>query len=170
MTPEASGVAGVEFKSVETIKKLAENPFQLEAWCFVSDFTGALAKWLVKQSPYPVPANLTECIEQFHEIISNLYEWDKNGMCLIDIEKVTAKMEVVLWAIPEVARLNLPKVGERGHKFTSRFDPFNQSPDTDFIDIYALARNIACELRDAEHYNRLKEQRAAFFNTMMEDL
>ena len=32
--------------------------FKRMVWVFKEDFTGALAKWLVKQSPYPVPDNL----------------------------------------------------------------------------------------------------------------
>ncbi len=61
--------------------------FDRMVWVFKSDFTGALAKWLVKQSPYAVPDNLEKILVEFHERIP--YDFDQAGMAEVSLMNMT---------------------------------------------------------------------------------
>lgn len=124
------------------------NRFKRKVWAFKSDFTGALAKWLVKQSPYVVPDNLSECIVKFHNQLDEIADFDTAGMAEITLSNLTEKVEKVLKSIDIIAILNYPKTGHKEHIFLSRFEGGPENPDDDFIDIGAVARNITCEFAE----------------------
>ena len=116
----------------------------------VSDFTGALAKWLVKQSPYTVPDDLSICIEKFDVEIRKVFEFDGNDIVSVDLGGLTSRVNKILEAIPEIAKLNEPKTGHTNNIFVSRFDAGPENPDDNFIDIMAVAQNITCEFAQRE--------------------
>ena len=122
--------------------------FNRKVWTFKHDFTGSLAKWLIRQSPYTVPDNLAVCVEKFHAKLDELGTFDSHGMLEIELSSLTAKMGSMLESIPEIMELNERKNGREGNGFTSRHaaDP---EPDDDFICIGAVAQNITCDF--AEH-------------------
>ena len=123
------------------------------------DFTGALAKWLVKQSPYPVPDNLEKIIAEFHERIP--YDFDKNGMANVSLANMTETVNEILESMPNVMALNNRKNGREGMGFSSRFSK-DPEADDDFIDIMAVAQNITCEFAeraDAECWLDLDKNR-----------
>jgi hypothetical protein len=116
-------------------------------WVFRKDFTGALAKWLVKLSPYPVPDNLESIITDFHRRIP--YDFDKHGMAEVSLATMTEIINNVLETMPEVTALNERKNGRDGFGFSSRYSK-DPEPDDDFIDIMALAQNVTCEFAERE--------------------
>ena len=128
--------------------------FNRTVWAFKHDFTGALAKWLVKQSPYTVPENLSVCIERFHDRLDDIGTFDSLGMAEISLVDLTATVDDILQSIPEIMALNERKSGRDGIGFSSRFST-DPEPDDDFIDITAVAQNITvefCEREDAERW------------------
>ena len=119
--------------------------FDRMEYVFKKDFTGALAKWLVKQSPYVVPDNLETILTTFHERIP--YDFDNNGMACVSLATMTEIINGVLESIPEIMELNERKNGRDGYGFSSRFSK-DPEPDDDFIDITAVAQNITCEFAE----------------------
>lgn len=118
--------------------------FKRKIWVFRSDFTGALAKCLVKQSPYIVPEKLSVCITKFHEQVDTLTSFNNLEIGLIDLSDLTKRIEKILWSIPEIAALNEAKNGGNGGVILNRFSK-DPEPDDAFVDIAAVARNITCD-------------------------
>jgi hypothetical protein len=111
-----------------------------EYWLMRSDFNGAFACWVVKQSPYDTP-----------DITSALNAWDAYVQTKIPDSQMPVKFtyqelndfitEGTLGSIPEIEILNHRKNGnESPIGFCSRYD--QPTPDDDFIDLGALAKNI----------------------------
>lgn len=126
--------------------------FHRKVWAFKSDFAGSLAKWLVKQSPYVVPDNLSICITKFHDKLDELADFNTLEMAEIELSTLTEKVDVILQSIPEIMALNERKNGREGMGFSSRYSKKTE-PDDDFICIAAVAQNITCcfaERADAE--------------------
>lgn len=120
------------------------NRFNRKVWAFASDFTGSLARCLVKQSPYTVPDNLSISVEKFHAEIVSCFDFDEIGMAEIDLSVLRGQLEPMLWKIPEIAALNDRKNGAEGNGFVSRYSK-KPDPDNDFIDLAAVAGNIVCD-------------------------
>ncbi len=128
--------------------KNVQERFNRVVWAFVSDFTGAMGKWLIKLSPYVVPDNLVTCVQKFDSEIRKAFVFDTADMAHIELAGLTGKVYSVLEKIPEVMALNTPKSGHTSNIFVSRFDAGPSNPDDNFIDIVALAQNITCEFAD----------------------
>ncbi len=124
--------------------------FHRKVYAFKTDFTGLLAKWLVKLSPYTVPDNLSQCIVKFENQLYKLGEWDNAGMLEIDLSSLTDDVYSILSTITDINSLNIPKNPDSRDVefvFTSRYSsPIPQ--DDDFIDVMALAQNITCDFAD----------------------
>lgn len=108
-------------------------------WITRDRMCGELASWAVQQSPYAVPDNLAEAITTFHKLWPcdqsiGMGEW--SDMAALE-DAVVATMDQV----PEILAWNNRKNGRDGMGFSSRYD--QPQPDDDFIDMGALARNIA---------------------------
>ena len=119
-----------------------------------SELSGELAKWAVQQSPYTVPDKLAEAVTAFdaawpynEEMPSfRCKEWESYQALYTELERVYQE-------IPEIMAWNERKNGRDGMGFSSRYD--QPEPDDDFIDIGALANNVArsvwadaCEFHD----------------------
>lgn len=128
---------------------IAHERFHRKILAFKSDFTGALAMWLVKQSPYTVPDNLSICITKFHKRLDELGKFDTAGMAEINLKTLTENVNKILESIPEIMALNERKNGRDGTGFCSRYSK-DPEPDDDFIDIMAVAQNITCEFAERE--------------------
>ena len=118
--------------------------FHRTVWASRDDFTGALAKWLVKLSPYTVPENLSICVEKFNDHLDSFASFDSNGTAEIDLKSLTHTVNPILESIPEIMALNERKNGRDGMGFSDRYSGRPEADD-DFIDIMALAQNITCE-------------------------
>ncbi len=129
---------------------MGHERFDRTVYASVSDFTGALAKWLVKQSPYTVPINLSACVEKFDKKVRKVFSFDKNDITQIALLGLTETVYSVLEKIPEIASLNIPLSGHTGNIFVSRVSSGPENPDDNFIDIMAVAQNITCEFAQRE--------------------
>jgi len=127
-------------------------------YAFRKDFTGALAKCLVKQSPYAVPDNLEKILIDFHKRVP--YDFDQNGMTLVNLATMTKTINNILESMPDVMALNKRKNGKEGWGYTSRFTG-KPEPDNDFIDIMAVAQNITCEFADRADAESWLDQKKA---------
>lgn len=135
--------------------------FKRKVWAFRKDFTAALAKHLVFQSPYPVPDNLEKILADFHKKVP--YEFDEVGMAEVDLSTMTEKIYEVLESMADVVALNVSKNGRKNNLVISRFSK-KPDPDEDFIDILALAQSITCEFADradADEWLNYQERRNA---------
>jgi len=124
--------------------------FKRKVWVTKNDLTGALAKWLVIQSPYTVPDNLPSCLEKFEGQLYRLGNFDRFDMLELELVGLTQKVYSILQTITDINSLNIPKnpaKRDRDIIFISRYSKFFPSDD-DFIDILAVAQNIICELAD----------------------
>ncbi len=107
-----------------------------------SELSGELAKWAVQQSPYTVPDNLAEAVTAFDAA----WPYDEelpSFRCLKwpSYEALRVELERVYETIPEIEGWNHRKNGRDGMGFSSRYD--QPEPDDDFIDLGALANNVA---------------------------
>jgi len=127
---------------------VVHDRFHRKVWAFKSDFTGALAKWLVKQSPYVVPDNLSLCLEEFHARLDEIAVFDTAGMAEIGLLDLNKNVNEILESIPVIMALNEPKSGHNENVFVSRYHDGPSNPDDDFIDIMAVAQNITCEFAE----------------------
>jgi hypothetical protein len=108
------------------------------------DFTGALAKWLVKQSPYTVPKHLDVIIEKFDKELEKTFHFSELGFTNLDLSKSTLIFNSILEKIEEMNILNTPVNGNIDHLVISMCTG-DINPDDDFIDILAVAQNITVE-------------------------
>jgi hypothetical protein len=98
---------------------------------------GELASWAVQQSPYVVPDGLADAIEAFNAA------WE--GDPLADTFPTMRALEDRIFAtfdkVPQIIAWGQRKNGRDGMGVCSRYD--QPHPDDDFIDLHALARNVA---------------------------
>tara|TARA_R110000737_G_C14249018_1_gene426281 strand:- start:95 stop:520 length:426 start_codon:yes stop_codon:yes gene_type:complete len=125
----------------------AHARFNRKVWAFKSDFTSSLAKWLVSQSPYTVPDNLSTCIVKFNDQLSGAFQFDTNGMIEIELNLLTKTINKLIENVPEIMALNERKNGREGMGFIDR-DSAKPDPDDDFIDTFAVAQNITCDFAE----------------------
>jgi len=111
---------------------------------------GQLACCAVRQTPYPTPNNLGKAIEEMAYAISDLDEYFYTSC-----RKLQALMRKSFDECPTIQAWNVPKKGNHQMVFVSRFD--TPSPDYDFIDLDALARNIAHGITLQEKYDGLHD-------------
>lgn len=129
------------------MSRIIHERFDREVWAFKKDFTGACAKWLVKNSPYIVPDKLSVCLIKFDKKIDREFSFDGNGMVKIYLNGLTSTINSILESIPEIMELNERKNGRDGIGWSDRYSA-KPDPDDDFIDIMALAQCITCEFAE----------------------
>jgi hypothetical protein len=98
---------------------------------------GQLANWAILQSPYLVPEGLTDALIQFNNAFVSEDFFETNCRDLI------SRIKEVFDDCPVILSWNVAKKGN-GNTFVDRYSKLN--PDYDFIDLGALARNIAHSL------------------------
>lgn len=108
-------------------------------WITRDRVCGELASWAVQQSPYVVPDLLAEAITSFHSLWPcdpefGMSEWS-------DMGALESAIMATFDQVPEILAWNMRKNGREGMGFSSRYD--QPHPDDDFIDLHALARNMA---------------------------
>jgi hypothetical protein len=110
----------------------------------LSDVLGELAGHAVRQSPYVVPDTLREALEKFNS------QWIKRFPPEIPAfpcrgfteRELHETIQELVEANPFIVMWNERKNGNTSPLgFTSRYD--RPEPDNDFIDLYALSRNVA---------------------------
>jgi hypothetical protein len=125
-----------------------------ETWVFLSELLGHIAMWAIRQSPYPVPENLEKVLRDFSEIVEQDFDVAsqyKGGMRTFRTQReIEDLLEKYLFPLPEVQAWNRPKIEVEQYL---EYDP-TPTPDHDFIDLYALARNVAMGLITNEEDGR----------------
>jgi hypothetical protein len=119
------------------------------------ELLGALAQWAIQQSPYLCPDNLQQALEEFDlaspydrtSFAGSIFETSCKGL----IPFVRGLFE----ACPTILAWNNPKIGRHTVVFVSRDS--QPGPDYDFIDLDALARNIAHSVTVANKYDQGQE-------------
>ncbi len=111
---------------------------------------GALANYAVQQSPYPRPENLEIVLDAFYQSIKDDFDEGKKYVKFFESWKEAHDyIENRLKMIPEFMAWNERKNGRQGNgaTFAGHHDDGSvtiskTNPDDDFIDLYALTRNI----------------------------
>jgi len=120
-----------------------DTPF----WVMRSTVIGAFAQAAVRQSPYICPTMLDVGIRQFDA-------WLIRDDCFeISCEDLRDLVREIIKKCPMVQSWNTPKIGKHTVVFCSRHS--QPPPDYDFIDLDAMARNIAHSVTLEEKYNQL---------------
>ena len=110
---------------------------------------GALANWAVQQSPYLVPDNLADALREFDSAFHS------DEFFSTDCDWLKANIRLAFMSCPHIEAWNNSKKGDVQIAFYSRYD--KPQPDYDFIDLDALARNVAHSCTLAEKYNQLHD-------------
>ena len=110
------------------------------------DILSGVAKWGIAQSPYHRPENLEIVIDKLDKAIDPLFEADPYGKWLkLSYQDIIEFVFKHTTAIPEFEAWNEPKI-DSGQKFVSSSRFHSPKPDYDFIDLHALARNVANDI------------------------
>jgi hypothetical protein len=121
---------------------MTHERFDRKVYVSKRDFTSSLAKWLVRQSPYVVPDNLSGCIIFFEGRLDELAAFDNVGFAHIHLNDLRPKLDEILESIPMIMALN--------EKKNKDIQGITEDPDSDFIDIGAVAGNIVCDFAERE--------------------
>jgi len=107
------------------------------------DILGGVAKWAIIQSPYTVPYDLSEAIESLNMYLLNNHGWGdmpREVGIKLSCREIRELLETAFDLIPEIMAWNVSKKDRPGGV------ELNTDPDYDFIDLSALARNVAHEI------------------------
>jgi len=116
-------------------------------WVMRSTVIGAFAQAAVRQSPYICPVFIASGIRQFNAglICDDCFE--------TNCQELRDLVREIIEKCPIVQGWNKPKKGKQTVVFVSRHE--QPQPDYDFIDLNAMARNIAHSVTLEEKYNDL---------------
>lgn len=130
-------------------------------YVFLDQLIGAVAFWAVRQSPYDCPDNLEGALKKLTVVLREKHTWgDAFGQPEFEVQQAlgtlstfTCKeirrlLEGNFTAVPEIMAWNEKKVEGYNHEQ----DVYN--PDFDFIDLGALALNVANTLILESLYNK----------------
>lgn len=105
------------------------------------DIVSGIAKWGILQSPYNLPDNLEVVINKFTTLLTPLFP---NHFIQISYEDIQSIVLFEGAKIPEFVEWNNRKNGRDGTGFVTAVS--KPDPDDDFIDLHALARNVANDI------------------------
>lgn len=104
---------------------------------------GSFADWAVRQSPYPYPENLEEAIGLLNAHAEQTFFKDATyGFQKCELRELRDWLESFIENTPVVAAWNVPKI-DTGAEFRMVDRYSEPKADHDFIDLGALAKNIA---------------------------
>lgn len=121
---------------------------------------GHIGNWAIRQSPYTCPDNLKLVLVQFEQIAAPLFEegFETFPMKTFSFHSLREFLETHLLSIDQVQAWNIPKIDTGAEiVFVSRYG--GPPPDHDFIDLYALTRNIAGSVMDEARRNDESDRR-----------
>lgn len=118
-------------------------------WTTRSTIIGAFVQAAVRQSPYVCPINIDVGIREFNGALIS------DGGFVTNFRDLRSLVRETIEKCPTVQSWNVPKEGEHTTVFVSRYSQLQ--PDYDFIDLGAMARNIAQSVTLEEKYNQLHD-------------
>lgn len=109
----------------------------------VGDIIGAFSMWAIRQSPYYRPDNLEQAIDELGELLMQKLDFEPPyGYVSLSYAHIRTILMDCFDCIAAIKKWNEPKSGHNAQNvFVSRYS--QPRPDDDFIDLDALARNIA---------------------------
>lgn len=114
-----------------------------------NDILSGVAKWSVAQSPYHRPENLEKVLDALDRILEPLFEEavkENLGYLKMSYEQIKDFVFNHATSITEVMEWNEPKI-DSGNPLQGTASRYHQpKPDYDFIDLHALARNVANDI------------------------
>lgn len=135
------------------VKKIQQMPDIWDDAEFMTSRNAVLGQFAccaVRQTPYTSPDRLWQAIEEMAYAISDLDDYFHTNCHHLQNLMVQSFEEC-----PTVKAWNVPKKGDHQMVFVSRFE--TPTPDHDFIDLDALARNIAHGITLQEKYDGLHD-------------
>ena len=99
---------------------------------------GSLAKWAVRQSPYISPAPLSNGLLEFQTA------WAVGDHTPLTSRELESQIFKTIEQCLTIQSWGSPKNGDHTMVFVTRYE--GPKPDNDFIDLYALARNVTQDL------------------------
>lgn len=112
---------------------------------------GAIANWAVRQSPYVCPDNLESAIKEAHERFPDNEEYFETDCRCLELA-----LRDLFERVPDIMAWNKAKKGDAEYVFVSRYG--GPKPDYDFIDLSALAANVAHSITLAAMYDKAHEK------------
>lgn len=139
-------------------ERLAEDPeWSVKRWTSRKDITSALAKWAIRQSPYPCPDNLEKVVNYLDVCIRQSVPWDGANLAQLSLCDVNKLLDDILLGTSIFDAWNVSRKESGQTKFVTAFS--KSDPDTDFIDLGALLRNVCIEIRDERRTNDLFDKK-----------
>jgi hypothetical protein len=124
------------------MKKLLIWKDTKERYIFKDQIVGYFAMWTIRQSPYDMPDKFITSIQEFTEAIDQNIEFDTLGMCKTTCRDLKRSICNTIKLCPTVLTWSEPKNPSTSeYLFVSRHDA--PAADDDFIDVFALSRNVA---------------------------
>ena len=123
-------------------------------WTSVKEIKGELASWGIRQSPYGMPEHLTRACQEMADYFTP--KADATGFLETSCKALRKEIRQAIDACPAMQAWNVPKKGDHQIVFSSRYD--HPHPDYDFIDLDALARNIAHSITVAHKYEQAQDR------------
>lgn len=113
-----------------------------------NDILSGVAKWGVAQSPYHRPEKLEVVLDKLNKILDPLFtEKDAYGNWLhLSYEDLIEFIFKHTTSIPEFVAWNEPKINAGPNFIASSSRYHTTKPDYDYIDLHALARNVANDI------------------------
>ncbi len=140
--------------SMLTIQPMPEIWGEGSFWISRSEVLGQLAHWGVRQSPYTMPENLAQALTEFDAVF---HVDSPDGEYLeTTCDDLRQDVRSAFERCPQILAWSEPKKGNHTVAFCSRFD--QPDPDYDFIDLNALARNVAHSITLASKYDQAQDK------------
>jgi hypothetical protein len=114
---------------------------------------GTMANYAIQQSPYPIPDNLAAALREFDTIFKGtiLEEMKDTGVIATSYQRLVADVRMCINMCPLILAWNIPLKGGSSMAFVSRYT--RPDPDYDFVDLDALANNVAMSITLVEKYD-----------------
>lgn len=111
------------------------------------DILGLVAKHAIGATPYHRPDNLEIVIDKLNDIITPFFKKDEEFEFMeLDYEAIKEFVFKHTTAIPEFEAWNEPKIKSDSPWIGTSSRYHSIKPDYDFIDLHALARNVANDI------------------------
>lgn len=151
LTPDGEQIWSNLFEPME-----GKIGWHTKGYVYLKEITSLVAKWAIKQSPYPIPNQLDTVIEHLHikliECISdlpsdNILIGGLNPLINVSAGEIEKWLYDILFNFEPVLAWNTPRN-------KNRVAPCNSGrPDDDFIDLDALVINVCVDTITRESEN-----------------
>jgi len=140
--------------------RLADDPewyTKKDMWTFRDYIVGAFAKWACRQSPYGCPEHLTEVCGYLNESLKTYFKWETRGMEELSLCEISKALHDILMDqnITYFDQWNKSKKGKPSNITFTCSQEGSMDPDYDFIDLYALLRNVCIDIRQERRAERI---------------